>query len=66
MRKVLYMLGRIRQDQLREAKAPDKAIAEVGDKFAWMDKQMNGFGAVNNNEKLAEVMTSGDFTYAVL
>jgi len=66
MRKVLYMLGRIRQDQLREAKAPDKAIAEVGDKFAWMDKQMNGFGAVNNNEKLAEVMTSGDFTYAVM
>jgi hypothetical protein len=51
--------------QLQEMKAPEKAVAEVAEKFAWIDRQMDGIGAVSSNERLAEVMTSADFTYAI-
>lgn len=65
MRRILYTFSKIRQLQLAEAKAPEKAIAEVADKFAWLDRQIDGIGADGNNERLAEVMTSADFTYAI-
>jgi hypothetical protein len=51
--------------QLQEMKAPPKAVTEIAEKFAWIDRQMDGIGAVSNNERLAEVMTSADFTYAI-
>lgn len=66
MRKILYTLSKIRQLQLQEAKAPAKAVTEVAEKFNWIDRQMDGIGAVGNNEQLAEVMTSADFTYAIM
>lgn len=66
MRKMLYVLSRIRQDQLTEAGAPQTKVAEISEKFSWIDRQMDGIGATSNNERLAEVMTSDDFTYAIL
>jgi len=66
MRKILYMLSGIRQSQLKRMKAPPKVIAEVAEKFSWIDRQMDGIGgASNTNEQLSEVMTSADFTYAI-
>ena len=65
MRRILYTLSRIRQKQLQEAGAPEKAVAKVAEKFAWIDRQVDGVGGASNNERLAEVMTSGDFTYAI-
>jgi len=66
MRRITYTLSEIRKEQLRRAKAPDKAIVEVGEKFAWLDRQIDGIGVDGgNNERLAEVMTSADFTYAI-
>lgn len=66
MRKFLFTLSEIRQNQLKRVKAPQKAVTEVMEKFAWIDRQMDGIGAVSNNERLAEVMTSADFTYAIM
>ena len=65
MRKILYMLSEIRKKQLREMGAPDSKVREIGEKFTWVDQEMDGFG-LHRSEKLSEVMTSGDFTYAIL
>jgi len=52
---------------LAELKAPQSKLSEVAEKFDWMDKQMSGISWSNpNNERLTEVMTSGDFTYAIM
>ena len=65
MRKILYAMSRIRQNQLKDAGAPEAKLTEVADKFSWLDRQIDGIGASHNNERLAEVMTSADFTYAI-
>jgi len=58
-------MSKIRQNQLREAGAPDAKLTEVAEKFSWLDRQMDGIG-FGNSEKLQEVMTSADFTYAIM
>lgn len=74
MRKILYTLSEIRKAQLDKfAKGEpskrqfyDQRIAEVDDKFRAMDANLGGIGrSINNTELISEVMTSGDFTYAI-
>lgn len=72
MRRILYTLSGIRQSQIQKAfeesgvKAPEAKLAEVSQKFDWMDKQLSGLSFAGSNEQLAEVMTSADFTYAIM
>ena len=66
MRKFLRILSKIRQSQLKEAKAPAARIAEAADMFNFLDRQIEGVGTSRlNNERLTETMTSGDFAYAI-
>jgi hypothetical protein len=73
MRKIIYALQEIRKSQLAamaEAQPDkrghfDKLIAETGDKFSFLDHALGGVGRTTSNEQLQEVMTSGDFTYAI-
>jgi hypothetical protein len=47
--------------------APEKMLTEVADKFEWLDRQITGVGfASGTNERLMEVMTSADFTFAIM
>jgi len=65
MRKILYALKELRKGQLSENAATPERLAEVEDKFAYLDQELNGIKGAGTNEHLAEVMTSGDFTYAI-
>jgi hypothetical protein len=68
MRRILSVMADIRKKQLRNAEAPDKLVVEVGEKFAFLDRQMSGISDLRdyaNRGRLREVMTSGDFTYAL-
>lgn len=66
MRKLLGILKDIRKSQLSEWKAPDERLAEVDEKFNFLNSGLDGVYAGNGtSEKFAEVMTSGDFTYAI-
>ncbi|MCJ7558580.1 MAG: hypothetical protein MUP90_16925, partial [Gammaproteobacteria bacterium] len=73
MRKIVYALQEIRKSQLAafaEAQPGDRArfdklIAETGDKFSFLDSALAGIGRTASVEQISEVMTSGDFTYAV-
>jgi hypothetical protein len=73
MRKIIYGLKEIRKGQLDAmAKAQpgnrahfDKLIAEVDVKFGYLDQSLGGIGRSASNEQIQEVMTSGDFTYAI-
>jgi len=64
MRRLLAAMRDIRKNQLTGA-APER-LAEVDDKFRYLDANLNGaFATGDTPEKLMEVMTSGDFTYAI-
>lgn len=72
MKRILHLLSGIRQSQIQESYervnqvVPPKILAEVAQKFDWMDKQISGIGfAGGTPERLQEVMTSGDFPYAI-
>jgi hypothetical protein len=71
MRRVLYALSEIRKSQLEaEAKVANlpvdgKRLSEVDDLFRTMDSEMSGISPTSTNQKLAETMTSADFTYAI-
>ena len=66
MRRIIHALKELRAGQLTDAKVPEARIAEVGDKFAFIDRELSGFDTGHSSgEQLAEVMTSGDFTYAI-
>jgi hypothetical protein len=65
VRKIIYAMKEIRKNQLADMKAPQARLQECEDKFAYLDAHLSGIkGQVN--EQLAEVMTSADFTYAIL
>jgi len=72
MKRVMQFLSETRQNQIRGhfeergETAPPKVLSEIADKFQWMDAQMSGITFTSNNEQLAEVMTSADFTYAIM
>jgi len=66
VRNILNLLSHLRQNQLKEAGAPESRIAEAADMFAFLDGQVNGIGTSRlSNEALSETMTSADFTYAI-
>lgn len=73
MRTITYAMMRIRQDQIEQAaqagaisaQLAEKQVAEVGDKFRFLDHELSGIKPTSTNAALAEVMTSGDFTYAI-
>jgi len=66
MRKILYAMQEIRKAQLAEQNVPTERLREVEDKFHYLDQGLNGIGkSAHPDERLAETMTSGDFTYAI-
>jgi hypothetical protein len=65
MRKIIYTLMRIRQEQLRERNVPDTRIRESDDMYREFDRHLGGIKATDTNETLMEVMISADFTYAI-
>lgn len=65
MRKVIYAMMETRKLQLERQNAPPARFQEVEEKFAYLDSQLSGVGKFGTNEQLQEVMTSGDFTYAI-
>jgi len=73
MRKIVHAMMKIRQNQINQAAVAgtyptalaEKQITEVGDKFRYLDRELSGISPTSTNEKLSEVMTSGDFTYAI-
>ena len=62
MRRIVYAMMKIRQDQLADAKVPQNRIEECGAMFAELDKSLSGIASANT---FKEVMTSADFTYAL-
>jgi hypothetical protein len=66
MRRFLGILRDIRKANLAERQASPERLAEVDAKFGYLDANLNGVVAGDSTpEKFAEVMTSGDFTYAI-
>jgi hypothetical protein len=64
MRKIVYLLKEVRKDQLKDAGS--SRLQEVDDLFNHLDHSMDGIKPTGTNGDLREVMTSGDFTYAIL
>jgi hypothetical protein len=65
MRRIISLLSDYRAEQLREENAPDKRIQECREMFTYMDGLLSNITPTSTNSQLAEVMTSGDFTYAI-
>src|SRR3990167_8118729 len=71
MRRILSILKEYRTVSLTAHQAPPERLREVADKFDYMDRalssvELNDEGGFDGPEsKLAEVMTSSDFTYAI-
>ncbi|MGD8498995.1 MAG: hypothetical protein PVJ86_00015 [Phycisphaerales bacterium] len=65
MRKIIYAMKEIRKSQLADMKVPQTRIQECEDKFAYLDAHLSGIKD-QVDERLAEVMTSADFTYAIM
>jgi len=70
MRNILSALAEYRKVDLKAANVPEERLREVDDKFQYLDRALNslvvnGRGFDGPESKLAEVMTSADFTYAI-
>ena len=65
MRRIISLLSDYRVEQLKEAKAPEKRIQECREMFVYMDGLLSNITPTSTNAQLEEVMTSGDFTYAI-
>lgn len=72
MRRIIGLLSEYRREQLKKRNAPDAKLSEVSQMYRWLDGalssvSLNEFGGTDDPEtKLQEVMTSADFTYAVM
>lgn len=70
MRTIINMLLDIRKHQLERIGLPaqilTRRLAEVGDMFAVMDRHLNQINSFGHPTELAEVMTTHDFTYAIV
>ncbi len=68
MRVILDTLSKIRAEQLK-TQGRETRIAEVGEMFAWFDRSLNNLSLTglgyDGQEKIEEVMTSADFSYAL-
>ena len=65
MRKLVYAMMKVREDQLSDQKASPARIAEAGDMFRFLDQELSGITPTSTNRRLSEVMISADFTYAL-
>jgi hypothetical protein len=63
-RKIISLLKEYRQIDLEAKGAPAERITQMKESFDFIDNQLNH--SFNDNEVLAEVMTSADFTYAIM
>ena len=67
MRRILYAMSEIRKHQLSERKVSAERLAKVDQLFAELDSRLSlSRGIGETTEVFEEVMTSGDFTYAIL
>lgn len=66
MRRIIYAMKEIRKDQLADLKAPETRIKECDNMFTFFDHAMDGIKTGDTNAQLYEVMTSADFTYAIM
>ncbi len=66
MRKIIHLMKEIRKDQLMDMKVSAQRIQECEDMFTYLDGAMCGIKTDKYNEELREVMTSADFTYAIM
>ena len=67
MRRILYAMSEIRKHQLSERKVSAERLAQVDGLFAELDSRLSlSRGIGETTEVFEEVMTSGDFTYAIL
>lgn len=65
MRKIIYAMSEIRRGQLADQGASAARLQEAEDAFLYLDRELNGVKPTGTHERLAEVMTSADFTYAI-
>lgn len=65
MRKLIYALKELRKGQLSDAGAQADRLQESDALFSVLDNMLDGIKPTDTNNKLAEVMTSADFTYAI-
>ena len=67
MRLILSLMKEYRQAQLKADGAPETRIAEVGDLFGFLDRELTHFSRspTATGTSMEEVMTSADFTYAI-
>ena len=65
MRRMTSMLRDIRREQLKRDGLEEKRGAEVDAFFAELDQQLSAITPTSTSNKLQEVMTSADFTYAI-
>jgi hypothetical protein len=66
VRKIIHLLKEIRKDQLADAQAPPQRLQECEEKFAYIDSALGGIRTDPTDERLREVMTDADFTYAIM
>ena len=65
MRKILALMKEYRCAELSHRGAPNTRLEEVGDMFRYLDAELSGFRPTSTGNKMEEVMTSADFTYAI-
>lgn len=65
MRRIVYAMKEIRKNQLAKRQAPAQKIEDCESMFRELDSCLSGISPTSTNETLQEVMTSGDFTYAL-
>ena len=65
MRQILSLMSEYRKAQLELHGAPETKIAEVGDMFRCLDKELSNLTPTATGTRMEEVMTSADFTYAI-
>ncbi len=65
MRRILSMMRDVRKDKLTEYGASNERLAQVDQLFEYLDNSLS-HDMAETQEVLAEVMTSGDFPYAIL
>lgn len=65
MRRIIGMLSELRALQLKQQNAGETRIAESADMFRFLDNSLSGLDPEIMPSRVAEVMISADFTYAI-
>ncbi len=67
MRRILSLMSQYRQAQVKHNGAPAAKLAEIDQMFRWLDDEVSfvAHKPTATGNKMEEVMTSADFTYAI-